>query len=237
MAKFKKNKYTKWYYNIIEAAKNRIKASDEYYEKHHIMPVSLGGKRNVKNEVYLTAREHFLCHFLLTRMTSGKARTKMTYAFHIMKSNPRGNGKRYNGRLFEMTRKELSIATSGKNSPTYGLKLCGEKNGFFGKHHTEKTKDLLRSKLKGKMAGSDNPFYGKRHTEETKKFLSKQQGDSIVVVFLDGSRKKLDTKRSLGTYLGKSPELGAKLMAPKYRYLWEKYNIKDIHEDRKSSQD
>lgn len=47
-------------------------------------------------------------------------------------------------------------------------KLLGEKNGMFGKHHTEESK----KKLHDKMLGNKNPFYGKKHSEETKNKLS-----------------------------------------------------------------
>ena len=39
---FANNKYTRWYYQIIENAKFRVK-TEEYFEKHHIVPKSLGG--------------------------------------------------------------------------------------------------------------------------------------------------------------------------------------------------
>ena len=56
------NKYTHWYYNIIQQAKNRILKSP--YERHHIIPRSLGGNNLKENIVKLTAQEHFVCHLL-----------------------------------------------------------------------------------------------------------------------------------------------------------------------------
>jgi hypothetical protein len=35
------NKYTRWYYNIVNNAKSRIPTG--YTEKHHIIPKSCGG--------------------------------------------------------------------------------------------------------------------------------------------------------------------------------------------------
>ena len=60
------NKYTKCYFNIISAAKARINLC-EYAESHHIIPKSLGGSDDQINLVDLTAREHFICHWLLTK--------------------------------------------------------------------------------------------------------------------------------------------------------------------------
>ena len=45
------NKYTTWYYKIINKAKNRTIAG--YTEKHHIIPRSLGGKNRRKISIEL----------------------------------------------------------------------------------------------------------------------------------------------------------------------------------------
>jgi 5-methylcytosine-specific restriction endonuclease McrA len=76
------NKYTIWYYNIINHAKNRIIGT--YTERHHIIPRSLGGNNEKTNIVRLTGREHFICHWLLTKMTQGKFKSKMRYALRRM---------------------------------------------------------------------------------------------------------------------------------------------------------
>lgn len=47
---------------------------------------------------------------------------------------------------------ELSKRWSGKNNPGYGGKFSGEKNGMFGKKHTEEHKKRLSEKLKGRGA-------------------------------------------------------------------------------------
>jgi hypothetical protein len=74
------NKYTNWYYSIINNAQLRILSNDVYTEKHHIIPKSLGGSNLKNNLVRLTAREHFICHLLLTKITFGEHRYKMLSA-------------------------------------------------------------------------------------------------------------------------------------------------------------
>ena len=49
----------------------------------------------------------------------------------------------------------------------------GNKNHFYGKHHTEETKKKLSEAHKGMHNGSNNPFYGKHHSLETKEKISK----------------------------------------------------------------
>lgn len=62
--------YRKIYDNIIE---NRLKTPfDGYTEKHHIIPKSIGGSDLKENLVCLSAREHFVCHYLLTKMFQPK---------------------------------------------------------------------------------------------------------------------------------------------------------------------
>ena len=68
---FLENKYTRWYFNIIYKSDDlRIKGKTEL---HHVLPKSMFPEyKNLRehswNGVYLTAREHFICHWLLTKM-------------------------------------------------------------------------------------------------------------------------------------------------------------------------
>jgi hypothetical protein len=78
------NKYSKLYYKITSNAKQRIAVG--YTELHHIVPQSLGGNNDKENLVNLTAREHFICHWLLIKMTEGEDRSKMLYALKGMKA-------------------------------------------------------------------------------------------------------------------------------------------------------
>lgn len=103
------NKYTKVYNAIIERAKNR--ELDSYFEKHHIVPQSLGGNNDEENIVKLTAREHFICHLLLTKMVEGSNKSKMYQAAWMMASCIGKNQKRYkiNNRLYEKLKVEMSL--------------------------------------------------------------------------------------------------------------------------------
>lgn len=78
----KDNKYSRWYYSIIQNAKNRIKT--QHFEKHHILPKSCGGSDDISNLVFLTIREHVICHLLLTKCTIGNQKYKMFFAYNLM---------------------------------------------------------------------------------------------------------------------------------------------------------
>ena len=57
----------------------------------------------------------------------------------------------------------------------YADKKFGEENPFYGKSHTEETKEKISNQSKGrpgvKKYGKDNSFYGKEHSQETKELL------------------------------------------------------------------
>ncbi len=55
-----------------------------YSERHHITPRSLGGADEARNLVLLTFREHFLAHWLLTKMTTDEALRRMQRALFAM---------------------------------------------------------------------------------------------------------------------------------------------------------
>lgn len=118
-------KYKKIYDEII---KNRLDnpVLNDYTECHHIIPKSLGGSDDEANLVNLLAREHFICHLLLTKMYEEGSNewVKMVKAFMRMYSfNPYQN--RYsNNKWYEYLRKNFSKAQSinqgGKNNSNYG---------------------------------------------------------------------------------------------------------------------
>jgi hypothetical protein len=106
---FINNKYTKWYYSIITNAKSRTISG--YTETHHIIPRSMGGTNDLDNLVKLTAKEHFICHLILTKMTTGKDYYRMSFALNML-SNVKNIGKgRYtpNSRTYDYA-KRLHIA-------------------------------------------------------------------------------------------------------------------------------
>jgi hypothetical protein len=167
---FLDNKYTKWYYNIVANAQNRVTLG--YIEKHHIIPKSIGGNDSVSNIVALTAREHFICHLLLTKMTTGIAKRKAIHAAWGM-SNLKGPGQqRY--RVSSAIYEELKIKNANELSKLYtGVKNSkksnpGAKNGFYGKSHSEETKEKIRRarlgskdsnevRIKKSIAGKQKP--------------------------------------------------------------------------------
>lgn len=172
---FLSNKYTNWYFYIIDRASFR--ETPQIAECHHIIPKSLGGGEELENKVYLTPREHFVCHHLLLKMVEGKSKQKMCYAFYNMKRS-NGNGVRCkNLNSYDRIRSHYSHLTSGKNNPFCGKGHFGSSNPMSKPEVREKHKQIVssskhRKMMSDKMSGENNPFYGKTHSDQTKKLLS-----------------------------------------------------------------
>jgi len=171
------NKYEKWYSAITNAAKNR--SIDGYTETHHIVPRSLGGLDTEDNLVDLTAREHFVCHWLLTKMYTGEARGKMINAMYMMRAEG-PNQKRYESkitaRVYETLRKEysqyISKLNKGRIQPPEEkarqiAAITGRKRAPFSQEWIEK--------LSAAKTGKNNNRYGVTVSEETRKKI----GDRI----------------------------------------------------------
>ena len=113
MTAFLLNKYAAWYMSITSRAKDRT-LPPGYTESHHIIPISLGGSNSAENRCRLTAKEHFVCHLLLTKMTEGKAKAKCVYALSMMlKVAP--SQIRYtttNSRTIASMREQMAIVSS-----------------------------------------------------------------------------------------------------------------------------
>lgn len=125
------NKYSKWYFNIINTAKTRLILG--YTETHHILPKSLGGSDTRDNLVRLTAKEHFVCHRLLPLFTEGEDRRKMLCAVWAMTW-----GDRRKSNKSACTAHQYEI----------GRKACAEAASMY--RHTEESKKKISVALTGK---------------------------------------------------------------------------------------
>lgn len=162
---FIENKYTNWYYSIINAAKCQSRNKDNgYFESHHIIPSCMGGVERV----LLTAREHYICHLLLTKMVSSpEHKQKMSYALWLMnRSNQYHQRYSAKSRLYEYsrrlhsesvsklfkdrifsdeTRKKLSAWQKGvPKSEEHKQALKRAHRGMTGRKHSEETKAKMR---------------------------------------------------------------------------------------------
>lgn len=88
--------------------------------------------------------------------------------------------------------------------------VLGDKNPFFGKKHSNETKEKISNSRIGKYSGSNNPFFGKKHSEETRRKISearRNNGTPIIQLTLDGKLVKVwEHAKAAGVELGLSPK-------------------------------
>jgi hypothetical protein len=158
--------YEKHYNNLIETRKNRPLIDGEYYENHHIIPRSMGGTNDKENLIKLTAREHFIAHWLLWRIHRNHV---MARAFFLMASGISSTGKRmvYSSIAYSEAKHAKSLAVSALNR-------------IIKKGHikSEETLKKISDALKGKSKSEEHKkkigdaLKGKNKSEEHKKKLS-----------------------------------------------------------------
>lgn len=146
--------YLKIYNNIVSRAKleNRQKAQGTYYEGHHVIPKCLGGAgktsqwKTHSNIVLLTAREHFICHWLLVRIYPEN--TSLRYAFWMMCNR-----------------------VGGSRSDRYIPSSVAYQEAKQSLKHKEESKQKLRQIRLGKKHKPESiqKMKGRTHSEETKK--------------------------------------------------------------------
>lgn len=166
---FLDNKYTRWYLNIVTKRKTFL--YDGYTEKHHIIPKSLGGSNEPENLVRLSAKEHFICHLLLTKMTEGKAKEKMVNAAFTMRQYRNKPceikiGSRTYQLLREQFAKMISIAKTGvPRSPETRAKIAETKRGT-------KMSVESRAKMSAAHRGIPSKLKGTTRSEEVRAKIS-----------------------------------------------------------------
>lgn len=183
----------KIYDRIIEKAKseNRQRHQGTYYEEHHINPKCLGGNNDKDNLVLLTAREHFICHKLLTYIYKGNR--KLICALHRM-THSKKYGKLVSSRdyayvtelhkltpLSQETKDRMSIAQNKRYISLEERNKSsqkGNKNGMFGKgpmfgkNMSEQHKQSLRNLYEGKTL---EEIYGEEKGREIRKTMSENR--------------------------------------------------------------
>lgn len=225
------------YRRIYDALMRRARQRDidGYVERHHVIPKALGGAGLKDNIVRLTAREHFVAHWLLARIHGGPM------WMPLMQFQGRRFGPGYtNSRAYEEARRRWAKWSSdnqrgpnhwayGKESPYKGKKrpeLAGNNNGNFGKKRTpeqiaavtsvnrgKKRSDETKQKIGDAQRGELNHAFGKS--------LSPEHREKVRAA-MQARRLSAEHKRRIGeAHSGRvfSPETRAKQSeAQKRRY-------------------
>lgn len=138
-----------WHYDqLMITRKDRIAEEGKYYERHHIVPRCIGGENTKENIVKLTAREHFIAHWLLWRIYGTFS---MAAAFRSM-CNFRNEGQKHthiSSRAFSEAReaqsKKMSEFMKGRRHSlgyTHNIETC-EKMASAKRNMTEENRENI----------------------------------------------------------------------------------------------
>lgn len=126
------NHYWGRYLKLVDIAHNRQRI-EGYTEKHHIWPKSLGGPNVNWNYIELTAREHFIAHWLLAKALGGGMYIALWNMCNVKRFG-RLNLK-INSRLYESSR--IMAAEESR------VRMI-QHNPFKGKKHTNESLEKIR---------------------------------------------------------------------------------------------
>lgn len=182
--------YQKLYNTINYRAmlENRKRRNGTYYERHHIIPKSLGGRNIKENIALLTAKEHYICHILLIRIYKNDppAYLSMLRALNMMRVKGDHIKRDYNfsGRLYENIKNELygmGGLCLGENHPCYGrknspatidkMKIAAQKRCANPKER-KRLKDMALNRTPAHAEKIRKALTGRKVSEETKQRLS-----------------------------------------------------------------
>ena len=157
---------------MINKAKNenRIKNDGTYYEEHHIIPKSLGGTNDKSNLVLLTAREHFIAHWILTKIYKGNPKMICAFNSFCMSLNKDPSlSKNY-----EHARQKVSnlMRTEYNPAKAYGENIKETTYVNNGKISKRIKKDDLEDYLSNGWQKGRKKFVRKSHSMETRQKIS-----------------------------------------------------------------
>lgn len=183
--------YEEFIRNILDT-RGRFECGNEYCERHHIIPRSMGGIDDEENLIDLFAREHYEAHRLLALENPNNY--KLVYAWWCMSTmKSKFTDERYQVSAEEYEESKIAFALmqskkySGDKNPMYDTHRYGKDNPFYGKHHTKEVRDKMKKssqirwskpeerenlseRAKERLSTPENnPMYGKHHNEETRR--------------------------------------------------------------------
>ena len=162
--------YKKIYDNFmqdrLEKKPNRLiqKKNGDYFEGHHVLPKSKGGSgnssrpKNNPNIVLLTAREHFLAHWLLWIIHRDRS---SALAFHKMLSSNKNQNRITSSRGYEEAREAFRLTNLGNQYGKGQTRVMSEEQ-------KKKQSDFMKGRYVGNLNPSKKPDVRKKISDKLK---------------------------------------------------------------------
>lgn len=215
----KEESYNNYIDRILQSRIN-MKDTQNYQERRHIIPKTLGGNDTEDNLIYLYAEEHYYAHKLLAFEYPDNP--GLQYAWWNMCQCTQNGERQYNisAEEYALARIQFTRIMKGNQyakgnkftleqlqhmSESHKGKFNGENNPMYGKHCSEHCKSILKEKL----SGSNNPYAHKVKCIETNEIFNTVKsasewchiGHADIAAYIRGKQKSA----------GKHPITGEKL--------------------------
>lgn len=175
---FLDNRYTTIYNQIMDRAKERT--LDGYSENHHIVPKSMGGDNTKENMARLTAREHYIAHHLLTKMTEGINKSKMWCAFRCFNIKSKNQDrKKMSAKLYEKASIEQAkycskLFKGKKGTPKteeQKRRASESQKGMKGHSQSQATREKISRARKGKPTWNKGKTLSEEHKQKIRESM------------------------------------------------------------------
>lgn len=182
--------YQQIYNDLISRGLNRVLEPGVLYDRHHIVPKSLGGSNAPTNMVNLTLREHFVAHRLLVKIhrTNQPYYKKMLYALWRMCNRGCANG--VNSHVYDQTRTAY-INDHPQRDPHLKQTIKSKRDAGLYKHSgaqvSQSLKQTLNSLSEEEMTERMRNSTGKADHVKRGKSIRQGKGSKFRLINLDGS--------------------------------------------------
>lgn len=147
--------YRKIYAALVQKCASNLELRG-YFERHHIVPRALGGGDDVSNLVNMSAREHYIAHFLLWKIHRNRQTAR---AFTLL---ARGMSHT-SSRAYAKAKEEYAASMRGANSvskrPEVRAKISVNNARAMSGVHRHEHSALLKSR--GTWTKERNPMWGR----------------------------------------------------------------------------
>lgn len=168
--------YDQFIQNIL-ISRGRFACSDQYHERHHIIPKCMNGTNDIENLIDLFPREHFIAHKLLAKENPDN--TKLIHSWTFM-SRIYKNGRYYQITAAEYEEARLAYIKLMKGKPlsaehkrkigdaTRGHTMTKEGRKIIAQANSNRIwSQKSRQKLSTTISGENHPLYGTHASPET----------------------------------------------------------------------
>ena len=131
--------YDEYIKTLLSTRGRHILDKNKYTETHHIIPRCMGGSDDEENLIDLFPQEHYLSHKLLAEENPDNSSLLTAWFRMCYKNGSTGTQDFISSEEYSYLREKYSK----KRSEIYS----GENNPFYGKHHSEETKDKIRKSI------------------------------------------------------------------------------------------